>query len=62
VLEEVIAALRQESAFGLKLYLEHLIFERGDTVRQWLMGLMVEDVSASGIVVVVHYRRSLWDG
>jgi len=54
VLEEVIAALRQESAFGLKLYLEHLIFERGDTVRQWLMGLMVEDVSASGTVVVVH--------
>jgi len=30
--EEIIDALRAESPVGLKLYLEHLIFERNDTV------------------------------
>jgi hypothetical protein len=52
--EEVIAALREESAIGLKLYLEHLIFERGDTVSHLTIGIMVEDVSASRIVAIVH--------
>lgn len=52
--EEVIAALRQESAIGLKLYLEHLIFERGDTVFRLTTRIMVEDVSTSRIVAIVH--------
>ena len=52
--EEIIAALREESAVGLKLYLEHLIFERNDTVVSSLIRLMVEDTFASGVAVVIY--------
>jgi hypothetical protein len=51
--EEVIAALQEQSATGLKLYLEHLIFEKHDSVVR-LGILIVEDVSASGTAVVIR--------
>jgi hypothetical protein len=45
--DEIIAALREESSVGLKLYLEHLIFERSDSVTALAAALIVEDLSAS---------------
>jgi hypothetical protein len=53
--EEIIDGLRAESPLGLKLYLEHLIFERNDTVPQPdVGGLIVENLSSSGVVAFVY--------
>jgi hypothetical protein len=53
--EEIIDALRAESPVGLKLYLEHLIFERNDTVSPpRLQTLTVEHPFTSGVVAFVY--------
>ena len=57
--EEIIAALREESPVGLKLYLEHLIFERNDSVNASLTALIIENISASRTSTSVYQRRTL---
>lgn len=51
--EEIIAALREESVIGLKLYLAHLIFEKHDSVNSIYTGVMVATIFASRIVVAL---------